>query len=223
MADDETRRETSRLWRVWKTTKQLCYDRPKMNSMSPSTNSATSAATAAARSTKSKMNFQARPSEAMLTKYTALPTKSNPNPEPQIGTIYVEFSTEAAIGIKHLRNYAQFLNDRNFYSGIYITSASVTTSALKQAANLPIGIEVFQETDLLVNITKHELVPKHILLSPEEKKALLDRYRLKETQLPRIRVEDPVAKYLGLRRGQVVKIIRKSETAGRYASYRWCI
>jgi DNA-directed RNA polymerase I, II, and III subunit RPABC1 len=219
-----------------------------MNSTSPSISSATNAVTAAAQSStsfpstlrlnlltrhdlsntfcahsKSKMNFQARPSEAMLTKYTALPTKSNPNPEPQIGTIYVEFSTETAIGIKHLRNFAQFLNDRNFYSGIYITSASVTTSALKQAANLPITIEVFQETDLLVNITKHELVPKHILLSPEEKKALLDRYRLKETQLPRIRVEDPVAKYLGLRRGQVVKIIRKSETAGRYASYRWCI
>jgi DNA-directed RNA polymerase I, II, and III subunit RPABC1 len=169
------------------------------------------------------MSFSARPSQAMLTKYTALPTKSNPNPEPQIGTIFIEFSTESAIGIKHLRNFAQFLNDKNYYSGIYITGASVTTSALKQAANLPIGIEVFQETDLLVNITKHELVPKHILLSPEEKKALLDRYRLKETQLPRIRVEDPVAKYLGLRRGQVVKIIRKSETAGRYASYRWCI
>lgn len=32
MADDETRRETSRLWRVWKTTKQLCYDRVRQNS-----------------------------------------------------------------------------------------------------------------------------------------------------------------------------------------------
>ena len=159
----------------------------------------------------------------MLTKYTELPKKSNPNPEPEIGTIYVEFSTETAIGIKHLRTYAQWLHDRNYYSGIYITGAPVTTSALKQAANLPIKIEVFNEQDLLVNITKHELVPKHILLSPEEKKALLDRYRLKETQLPRIRVEDPVAKYLGLGRGKVVKIIRKSETAGRYASYRWCI
>jgi hypothetical protein len=30
MADDETRRETSRLWRVWKTTKQLCYDRVRL-------------------------------------------------------------------------------------------------------------------------------------------------------------------------------------------------
>jgi len=160
----------------------------------------------------------------MMKKYTALPTKSQPTPaEPSIGTIFVEYSTESAVGIKHLRAFAQFLNDRHFHSGVYVTGAPVTTSALKQAANLPITIEVFAEQDLLVNITRHELVPRHVLLGPEEKRALLDRYRLKETQLPRIRVEDPVAKYLGLRRGQVVKIIRKSETAGRYASYRWVI
>jgi DNA-directed RNA polymerase I, II, and III subunit RPABC1 len=42
-------------------------------------------------------------------------------------------------------------------------------------------IEHFEESELMVNITKHELVPSHILLTSEEKTALLQRYRVKET------------------------------------------
>ena len=170
------------------------------------------------------MNFSARPTTAMLTKYTPLPTPSTPHPVPSIGTIWIEFSSEASIGIKQMRNFAQHVSRHNFSTGILITQASITPAALKIVpVVLPSIIETFQEQDLLVNITHHELVPKHVLLSAEEKKRLLERYRLKESQLPRIQTGDPVAKYLGLRRGQVVKIIRKSETAGRYASYRWAI
>jgi DNA-directed RNA polymerase I, II, and III subunit RPABC1 len=176
------------------------------------------------------MHFSCQPTEAMLAKYAVPPTAKDPDPAPQIGNIWVEFNSDENVGLKQLRDYMQHLVNGSYYNGIMVCTKPMTGMALRLlrgSAGLEEGpkggVDVFIEQDLLVNITKHDLVPTHILLSREEKAQLLERYRLKETQLPRIQISDPVARYLGLRRGQVVKIIRKSETAGRYASYRWAI
>lgn len=64
------------------------------------------------------------------------------------------------------------------------------------------------------------LVPKHILLSKEEKKALVEQLKIKPEQLPWIRASDPVAKLIGAKPGDIVKIVRKSPTAGETIAYR---
>jgi DNA-directed RNA polymerases I, II, and III subunit RPABC1 len=172
------------------------------------------------------MQFSARPSEFMIQKFTPPATPANPNPSTEAGTIWVEFCPEkSSIGISVMKKFVSHCTANNFKAGILVTSMPLSAQARKviSVTQQYTQVECFLEEDLLVNITHHDLVPKHVLLSREEKTALLKRYRLKETQLPRILSKDPIARYFGLKRGQVVKIIRTSETAGRYASYRLCV
>jgi len=70
------------------------------------------------------------------------------------------------------------------------------------------------------NILKHELVPEHIILNEEEKNELLEKYKIKPENLPKILTNDPVAKALDAKEGDILKIIRKSKTAGTSLYYR---
>ncbi|EDO08548.1 RNA polymerase Rpb5 N-terminal domain containing protein [Babesia bovis T2Bo] len=125
-------------------------------------------------------------------------------------------------GVKPIRELTEKMEDHDIHRAILVTQNVLTPfakDAILEAAPRNI-IENFLETELLVNITKHELVPKHIPLTADEKQTLLQRYKVKESQIPRIQAADPVARYFGLTKGQVVKIIRPSETAGRYVTFR---
>lgn len=90
-------------------------------------------------------------------------------------------------------------------------------------SNDKIIIQLFWLDTLVINITKHELVPKHRVISETEKNIILKKYSLSSfNQLPIILKNDPVAKYYGMVRGDIVEIKRPSETAGEYVSYRYC-
>ncbi|MBI5061576.1 MAG: DNA-directed RNA polymerase subunit H [Candidatus Aenigmarchaeota archaeon] len=70
------------------------------------------------------------------------------------------------------------------------------------------------------NITTHELVPKHVILTEKEKKALLEKYNISVNELPKILVTDPIVKDIKAKTGDVIKITRKSHTAGESVYYR---
>ncbi|KAK3988539.1 RNA polymerase [Cladorrhinum sp. PSN332] len=229
-SDNIHSKETTRLWRAWRTIHEMVSDRgyelaEEEIKMSLDDFRA-KFCNGDGSPDRGRMQFSARPSESMIKKFTPPPTASNPDPAPDCGTIWVEFCPEkGSIGINVMKKFVEHCATNNFKAGILVTAVALSSQARKvmTVTSQYTLIECFLEEDLLVNITHHELVPKHVLLSRDEKNALLKRYRLKETQLPRILSKDPIARYLGLKRGQVVKIIRTSETAGRYASYRLCV
>lgn len=169
-------------------------------------------------------------------------TSHRENPDERV---FVFYSMERNVGVKTMRQFINVLEEKNITRGIIIWSDKMTSAAKKviEAMRLQLVLEDFEEAFLLVNITHHQLVPKHEVLTPEEKKDLLQRLyvlrtrkgnpvltyacplanlllvlfyctshysRLKESQLPRIQQVDPVARYFGLTRGQVVKITRRT-------------
>jgi len=73
------------------------------------------------------------------------------------------------------------------------------------------------------DILNHELVPKHEVLSPEEKRRVLRELGVKPEMLPWIRSSDPVARIIGAKPGDVVRIIRRSKTAGEFVAYRFVV
>jgi len=71
-----------------------------------------------------------------------------------------------------------------------------------------------------VDITKHVLVPIHIKLDEKEAEELLKKYNISKNQLPKIRIDDPAIRNLNVKPGDIIKIIRKSPTAGESIFYR---
>lgn len=93
---------------------------------------------------------------------------------------------------------------------------------LKEQTN--VTIEIFMMKELQYNISKHTLVPKHMIVhDSEEIDSILDTYRLKKNQLPIILKADPMARYLDVKVGDIVKVTRNSPSAGEAIVYRFCV
>ncbi|PWA34462.1 DNA-directed RNA polymerases I, II, and III subunit RPABC1 [Artemisia annua] len=138
--------------------------------------------------------------------------KSKPGNTDQIRVFFPDDLSKIGVGV--IKKYLIVMEHDNVRRAIIVVRTGLTPSAKASQSEVAgkFQIEVFQEAELLVNIRYHNLVPDHVPLTDDEKKALLNKYTVKEPQLPRILASDPVARYYGLRRGQVVKILRPIET-----------
>jgi DNA-directed RNA polymerase subunit H (RpoH/RPB5) len=70
---------------------------------------------------------------------------------------------------------------------------------------------------------KHVLIPEHLKLSDKEKTELFEKHSIKFIELPKMYLYDPAIEHLGVKEGDVIKIIRKSQTAGKTVFYRGVI
>ena len=64
-----------------------------------------------------------------------------------------------------------------------------------------------------IDVLLHKYVPKHVLLTKDETDELLQEYKIGVIDLPQMFEKDPVAIAIGAKEGDIVKIVRDSETS----------
>lgn len=110
--------------------------------------------------------------------------------------------------VSRLKEYIGLMKELKVNHSIVVYKEKVTSKTKKTVENLDdIKIELFTDDELRFNITKNALVPVHNLLPKEESKKFLLDYG---TKFPVIRLSDPIARFYGYEKGDVVEIINTS-------------
>lgn len=109
--------------------------------------------------------------------------------------IQVHFEMDDRLGVKRHRAASHC---------IFVTTSGSTNATRRNAS---LDVETFMYSELVVNKSRHKLVPKHTLLSKEDQAELEGKYKL--SCLPSISKDDPICRYYNFQVGRIVRIDRK--------------
>ncbi len=80
-----------------------------------------------------------------------------------------------------------------------------------------------KEEILLEKVIQHELVPRAEIVPREEAKRILRQLNAAPWQLPWIRSSDPLVRAIKAKPGDIIRIVRRSSTAGEHITYRFVV
>jgi len=130
-------------------------------------------------------------------------------------------TTEGTVGVAYVTQLKKAMDEAEAKKGIITTVGKYTHTAKSRARQSK--IELIPKIFPSFKIFDHDFVSKHELLSSEEREKILSDYKMEPYQLPRIRASDPAVIAVGGNPGDIVKVIRKSPTAGKYIAYRYVV
>ncbi len=147
--------------------------------------------------------------------YKMVPVKQDAVTEKLVVWIFKE---PKVVGVATIKDIVDDMEEAGAQEGMLVGGSRFTPAAKKHARS--VRVELVEGNYASFDLFSHDLVPKHVIASDEEVKMLLEYYGIKKTHLPRILRDDPAAKLLGAKPGQVIRIERKSPTAGKALYYR---
>jgi DNA-directed RNA polymerase I, II, and III subunit RPABC1 len=138
--------------------------------------------------------------------------------------VYAELEEDKKhISVEDVRRLIKKMQDTNVITAFFILNASLSSKAADtlRTSQAPgsLRVVVFGDHEMLFNITKHNRVPKHYLLTASESHTWLTEAKLKRSQIPRVFQDDPMVKYIDGLVGDLVKVVRASPTCGVFVHH----
>tara|TARA_B100000683_G_C12317522_1_gene485065 strand:+ start:140 stop:814 length:675 start_codon:yes stop_codon:yes gene_type:complete len=132
--------------------------------------------------------------------------------------INIKFLTENNVGKKqNLVKILDYTNKKNHY--VLIVIDNKVNKFLKDFKRIS-NIEIFNYSEFFLNVTDHQLVPKHTILTQSEKEEVLKQYNCSIEQIPKLWKTDRIARHYNMQPGSICKIERISEVTGKAITYR---
>ncbi len=119
----------------------------------------------------------------------------------------------------HLSELVRDMEKNSITRAIIVSDGGITTWGKQCIKNLrKYHIDIYTLEESQINIMKHKLQPRVSICSPKEKKRIMETYSTKIKDYPFILKTDKICRHFGAERGQLLKIIRDSETQLGYES-----
>ena len=146
------------------------------------------------------------------------------------GPVLIIFSEKTRVTATEFEKFITFSAENNYSGGIIIVSPTKPSESILHLVRDYISdkenqlVQIFLQSHLNFNISKHRKVPKHRIISQEEIDAMSKEYNItKLSSLPKIDSQDAMAKWIGARPGDVVEIVGLCMTSADNKRYRYCL
>ena len=144
--------------------------------------------------------------------------------------LLIIFSTKTRVSEKELNTFLTYAKENNHNSGILITSPSRPSESVLTILrnhitdrNNPL-VQIFETRHLQFEISNHRYVPSHRILTNEESESVMKEFNVSVPRsFPKIDSQDPMAKWIGARPGDVIEVKGLCESSGENRRYRYCV
>ena len=144
--------------------------------------------------------------------------------------VLIIFSEKTRVTDTELGNFITFASENGHTSGTIVITPTKPSEKVLESVRRHISqpenphLQIFYLSHLNFEYAWHRKVPKHRLVTEEEKSKLMkDLNMTKLNQLLKIDSQDPMAKWIGARPGDVVEVTGLDFASGEGKRWRYCL